>query len=127
MDIVSLYTSIPHKDGLQALAHYLVISNLKNLHIPTILRLAELVLSLNSFNFEDRHYQQTKGVAMGTKMGPSFACLFVGFVEEQAMGQYTGIKPFLFKRYIDDCLGVTTGPKEDLMNFIRHRLSLIHI
>ena len=120
LDIVSLYTSIPHSDGLQALKHYLAKSDFDNLHIPTILRLAELVLTLNSFVFEDRHYQQTRGVAMGTKMGPSFACLFVGFVEEQAMDKYAGTKPTLFKRYIDDCLGVSVGPKEDLVSFINH-------
>ena len=120
MDVVSLYTSIPHSDGLKALEHYLEKSDIEHLHIPTILRLAELVLSLNSFAFEDHHYQQTRGVAMGTKMGPSFACLFVGFVEEQALSHYTGTQPALFKRYIDDCLGVSVGSRDDLVSFIQH-------
>ncbi|XP_076455795.1 uncharacterized protein LOC143290328 [Babylonia areolata] len=125
MDIVSLYTSIPHGDGLQALKHYLEKSDIKDLHIPTILRLAELVLSLNSFTFEDRHFQQTRGVAMGTKMGPSFACLFVDYVEEQALNHFSGTQPALFRRYIDDCLGVSTGPREVLLNFVQH-LSSFH-
>lgn len=35
-----------------------------------LLRLAELVLTLNSFQFNDQFFEQISGVAMGTKMGP---------------------------------------------------------
>ena len=48
----------------------------------TLIRLAELVLMLNNFSFDSEHYQQISGVAMGTKMGPSYANLFVGCVEQ---------------------------------------------
>ena len=33
----------------------------------------ELVLTLNNFSFDGEHYQQIGGVAMGTKMGPSYS------------------------------------------------------
>ena len=82
MNITSLYTNIPHNEGLVALKHFLQKSTL-DINIPTTLRLAELVLNLNSFTFADKHYHQNNGVAMGTKMGPGYACLFVGFIEEQ--------------------------------------------
>ncbi len=39
-------------------------------------------LTLNNFSFDGEHYQQISGVAMGTKMGPNYANLFVGFVEK---------------------------------------------
>lgn len=117
MDIVSLYTNIPHNDGLQAVNHFLKMSSF-NLHIPTIMRLTELVLTLNSFAFDGGHFKQQSGVAMGTKMGPSFACLFVGYTENQAFSQYTGEKPALYKRFIDDCLGVATCSKDSLLRFI---------
>ena len=45
-------------------------------------------------------YQQISGVAMGTKMGPSYADLFVGNIEQQIFEQYTGPIPELFGRYI---------------------------
>ncbi|CAH3110115.1 unnamed protein product, partial [Pocillopora meandrina] len=51
----------------------------KELSSETLLRLAELVLTLNCFSFGGNHYKQTNGVAMGTKMGPSYANLFVVF------------------------------------------------
>eukprot|EP00061_Rhincodon_typus_P008071 g30348.t1 len=41
----------------------------------TLIRLAELVLTLNNFSFDSSHFLQTKGMAMGTRMGLSYACL----------------------------------------------------
>ncbi|XP_076454412.1 uncharacterized protein LOC143289298 [Babylonia areolata] len=116
MDIVSLYTNIPHQEGMLAVKHFLPKSSLR-LHFPTILRLTELVLTLNS-SFDQDHFQQQSGIAMGTKMGPSFACLFVGFIQEQAFRQYKGVRPAFYKRFIDDCLGIATGPIDSLQAFI---------
>ena len=45
--------------------------------------MAELVLTLNSFVFNGEHYKQIGGDAMGSKHGPNYACLFVGYVEEK--------------------------------------------
>ena len=39
---------------------------------------------------------------MGTKMGPSYANLFVGYID----------------RYIDDCVGATSSTREKLNQFI---------
>ena len=47
-------------------------------------------------------------------MGPNYANLFVGYVEEQIFNQFDGPKPELFGRYIDDCLGATSCTKEEL-------------
>ena len=55
---------------------------------------------------------------MGTKMGPSYANLFVGYIEDQFFGQYSGPKPELYRRYIDDCVGATSSTKEELEQFI---------
>jgi len=83
----------------------------------TLLRLAELVLALNWFSFGDNFFKQTNGVAMGTKMGPSYTNLFVGFVEHQFFRQYNGPKPELYGRYIDDCFGTTSSTREELTQF----------
>ena len=55
---------------------------------------------------------------MGTKMGPNYANLFVGYVEEKNFNQFDGPKPEPFGRYIDDCLGATSCTKEELERFI---------
>nr|XP_054749718.1 uncharacterized protein LOC129255387 [Lytechinus pictus] len=79
MDISSLYTNIPIDDGLRALRYFLERNAPDDSpSVETLLRLAELVLRLSAFEFDGRYYKQHKGVAMGTKMDPSYACLFVG-------------------------------------------------
>ena len=46
---------------------------------------------------QQQFYHQVGGVAMGSKMGPNYAYLFVGFIEEQIVQQYTGTVPRLHK------------------------------
>ena len=55
---------------------------------------------------------------MGTKMGPSHANLFVGFIKNKFFFNYHGPKPDLYKRVIDDCVGATSSSKEELDQFI---------
>ena len=77
MDIKSLYTVIPNKSGLEALAYFLNKRPVLDPPTSTLTRLAELVLTLNAFTLNGDFYQQIGGVAMGSKMGPNYACLFV--------------------------------------------------
>ena len=55
---------------------------------------------------------------MGSKLGPSYACLFVGYQEHLISQQYDGPFPHLIKRYIDDIVGATSLPLHQLQNFI---------
>ena len=57
---------------------------------------------------------------MGTKMGPSYANFFVGYVEQQIFEQSTGPIPDFFGRYIDDCLGTASCTRADLEGFINY-------
>ncbi|XP_070174345.1 uncharacterized protein [Littorina saxatilis] len=125
MDVCSLYTSIPHSDGLQALQFFLDNRSVRDPPTPILLRLAELVLTLNTFEFDGQVFHQISGVAMGTKMGPSYACLFMGHLESQIRSTYTGPQPELCKRYIDDCLGATSLSLSDLTDYI-HFVSNYH-
>ena len=49
---------------------------------------------------------------------PSYANLFVGFIENKFLSSYHGPKPDLYKRYIDDCVCATSSSKEELNLFI---------
>ena len=49
MDIKSLYTVIPNDEGLRALQHYLDMRELLEPPTDTLLRMTELVLTLNTF------------------------------------------------------------------------------
>ena len=102
LDIKSLYTAIPNDCGLKALAHFLNKRPVLRPVTSTLTRLTELVLTLNTFSFNGVFYRQVARVAMGSKIDPNHACLFVGYIEEAILSQYNGFIPRLYKRYIND-------------------------
>ena len=64
MDVKSLHTVIPHHDGLRALKFFFDKRPIQEPSTTVLLRLAELVLTLNNFSFDGEHYQQISGVAV---------------------------------------------------------------
>ena len=56
MDVKSLFTVIPHRDGLEALKFFFNKRTLLEPSTTTLIRLAELVLTLNKFSFDGEHY-----------------------------------------------------------------------
>eukprot|EP00061_Rhincodon_typus_P004595 g22956.t1 len=54
---------------------------------------------------------------MGTCMSPSYACLFVGYVEQFLFHYYTGTIPHLFLCYIDS-IGTASCSHKELEQFI---------
>ena len=118
MDITSLYTVIPNGEGLLPLKHFFDLCTVKEPSSETLLCLAELVLTLNCFSFAGSYYKQINGVAMGTKIGPSYANLFIGYIEHKFFNQYNGPKPELYRCYIDDCVGATSSTREELNQFV---------
>ena len=57
---------------------------------------------------------------MGTRVAPTFACLFMGAIELMMLGAWTGVQPRLYKRYIDDIFLLWTGSENELLKFISH-------
>ncbi len=114
VDIVSLYTNIPHDLGIEAISYY--VDKFRD-KIPErftkefIIESLLFVLQNNNFVFDNVLYHQIIGTAMGTKCAPPYANLSVGYLEE------TKLEPELpkhfappivellirwFLRYIDD-------------------------
>ena len=79
IDVIGLYTNIPHQDLPTALRFHL--NGMPQTNIPPTERVVDIanhVLSSNVFSFEDDYFQQIFGTATGTPMAPSAANLFVG-------------------------------------------------
>eukprot|EP00061_Rhincodon_typus_P014099 g40912.t1 len=75
MDILALYTSIPHYDGIAATASVL---NTTNCQFPdAILHLIHFILDHNIFAFDDLFFIQTHRTAMGTRFASHYANIFV--------------------------------------------------
>ena len=103
LDVSSLYTNIPTGEGIEAVRHALFKSGnpLENPTNHSVCELLKLVLTGNNFQFDNKHFLQIGGTAMGTKLAPSFANIFMGWFEEKYVYSYK-TQPLIWKRYIDD-------------------------
>ena len=99
VDVVGLYPSIPHKDGLEAL--HLALSNREDKSVSTesLLELAQCVLENNVFEHDGKVFKQKQGTAIGTKMAPNYAILFMSELEEKIL-ETSSLKPLVWWRYI---------------------------
>jgi hypothetical protein len=119
LDVTSLYTNIPHLEGKWAVAKQLaakrpVSTTPSN---QSLIQLLQLVLTKNNFQFSNQHYLQTSGTAMGTRVAPSYANLFMADFEETHVFTYQS-QPLLYGRFIDDIFLIWTHTREELDNFI---------
>ena len=101
MDVTSLYTNIPHSDGIKACEEAWDERDMKDPPTQTLVKLLTLVLKCNNFEFNGQHYLQVQGTAMGTKMAPAYANMFMGRLEKQLLMSDT-MRPFSWLRFIDD-------------------------
>ncbi|KAM4029694.1 uncharacterized protein ACNLHF_022451 [Anomaloglossus baeobatrachus] len=121
-DVESLYTSIRHADGIEAVRFYLSMSNLSTKFVDLVLRVLEFSLTHNFFVFKGSFYLQLQGTAMGAAFAPAYANLFLGLWErdlplsdlESSMGRV-----LLWTRYIDDIFLIWQGSFDFLLVFIR--------
>ena len=67
LDISSLYTNIPHNEGIDACHYFLHNRQDKSLPAENICDLIRMILTMN-VSFNNEHYLQKHGTAMGTRM-----------------------------------------------------------
>ena len=127
IDVTSLYTNIPNDEGILACSH--ILEKLRSDDTPpsnaNITTLLEHVLYMNNFDFNDKHYLQVGGTAMGTRVAPSFANIFMADFEDKWVYTYH-TQPRVWLRYIDDIFMVWDNDKESLENFLSHLNSCHH-
>ena len=72
----------------------------------------EIIMANNVFYFDDQHFKQLIGTAMGTKVPPSYANLTTAYIEEnlfeRIMDSYDNVTANTIKnnwmKYLDDCI-----------------------
>ena len=118
LDVSSLYTNIPHEEGKQACKHALN-RRLQNNPPPScLIKMIDQILTLNNFKFNGQNFIQVQGTAMGTRMGPSYANIFMGELEENLL-QQTSNRPAIWWRFIDDIFAIWTHGEDNLNTFLR--------
>ena len=101
IDVNSIYTNIPHVDGVAACRTFLNLHNIQSDIANDIHISIDFILKHNTFTFSDKYYLQTNGTAMGTKMAPAYAIIFMESVEYSFLSSFPH-KPTVYYRYIDD-------------------------
>ena len=119
VDVVGLYPNIPHDEGLEALRSALDSRKDQSISTESLLELAECVLKNNIFDFNGHFYKQKRGTAIGTKMAPSYAILFMADLEEKLL-KASSVSPLVWWRYIDDIFLIWEHGEESLQAFIKH-------
>ena len=114
----TLYTNIPHNEGIDACRHFLNTRdrNASPISTETLCDLIRMILTMNNFSFNEKHYLQTHGTTMGTRMAPSYANLFLAKFETDALSR-APFQPFIWWRYIDDIFMIWTLSVQDLNTF----------
>uniref|UniRef100_A0A8C5MHD2 Reverse transcriptase domain-containing protein n=1 Tax=Leptobrachium leishanense TaxID=445787 RepID=A0A8C5MHD2_9ANUR len=117
-DVQSLYTIIPHRNGLEATEHFLKKGEiLQPEQIVFILEGIRLILENNYFYSQGDFYLQVNGTAMGSRFAPSYANLFMAFWEESFLSEHQN-NLVCYKRYIDDIFLIWKGGIHTLEVFL---------
>ena len=129
IDVSSLYTNIPHDDGKQSVLYFLQNNPDNYLRpgqpLPEVLtELIDIVLKNNVFEFNNNYYLQIQGTAMGTKMTPAYANLFMGKLEEK-LKEFGKQHIMLCKRFIDDIFVIWTGSTSEFTIYMTN-INQIH-
>ena len=117
MDVNSVYTNIPHTDGINACRSFI------NRHTtdPALINdnpiLIDFILAHNLFKFNNDHYLQIKGTAMDTKMAPAYANIYMYAIETSFFAS-SPLKLSIYYRYIDDIFLIWPHGNDSLTHFL---------
>ena len=91
-------------------------------HLPTLpllMHTHHLILTLNLFSFNSNFWLQCHETAMGTCMGPSYANIFMGWLEERLLSTSPWTVDLdLWRRFIDDILLLWLHGEASLLQFL---------
>ena len=119
LDVSSLYPNIPQEERIDVVCRYYEDHYEQKLPIPTsdLRELMRLILEENSFKFNEKHFLQTHGIAMGTKMAVASSVIFMADLEKRLLAA-SPLKPLVWKRFIDDIFSFWNIPMEEVSIFV---------
>ena len=105
-DVSVLFTSDPVDPALRVikdmLEKYPTLKDRTVLPVEDIILLLEFCLKNTYFSFQDQFYEQVKGAAMGSPVGPIVANLYMDYCEQKALSTVPTPTPRFWWRYVDD-------------------------
>jgi hypothetical protein len=112
-DAKSMYTNIDSATGLLTFQNFFE-ANANNIspNFPTtlFLKILEIVMNNNIFNFSDTYWLQLSGTAMGTPAACAYATISYGHFENTEILTEFCPQILYYRRYIDDIFGIWLPP-----------------
>ena len=128
IDAVNLYSNIPTAEAIDAC---MMLLNEHSAKVDTfgllpsdIKQLLEHCLNNNFVRFGDKTYRQSSGIAMGSRVAPPLAIMFMHALESMFLGA-SRLQPSLYLRYIDDVFGVWEHGLDSVLEYFAY-LNSIH-
>ena len=122
LDVSGLFTNIPIKDGLESVEECL--NERQNKEIPTgyLLRMLEIILQNNIFEFHEEKYTQNIGTGMGQPPAPPYADCFMAKKVDAKLksiaNKYSEISLDFLKRFLDVLIIFFVGSTKKLHKFL---------
>ena len=117
LDVRSLYTNIPIEEGIRRVSRAFSSHPDPSRPDNEVIAILRHCLRQNDFLFADDRFLQTSGVSMGKAFGGSFANLYMGQWEAEALAA-SPHQPLLWKRFQDDIFFVWRHGEAALHDFV---------
>ena len=91
LDVTALCTNMPLNQGISVMKEFLEWREYKSVATSFLVSLLKLILTCNILVFDGIYYMQRIGSAMGTRVAPTLACLFMGAMETAMLAGWIGL------------------------------------
>ena len=116
-NVTALYSNIPHNDDIGSCKKHIDRRALSTTSSEDICQLIKFILENNVLSFNDEYFSQECGTAMGTRMAPCYANIFMAELVENVLSGCP-YNPLTNYRYIDDIFIIWSHDLDLLSNFI---------
>ena len=128
VDVVNLYGNIPINEAIDAtirlLNHHRDGIDTFGLDTDGIRDLLQHCLTNNFVRFGQTYFRQTEGIAMGSRVAPPLAIVFMHALESLYLAA-PRLQPSLYLRYVDDVFGVWEHDTASLLEYFSF-LNTVH-
>lgn len=123
-DVTSLFPSVPLDITIDMLKRWLESELVPTEKITSYVKLTEHCIQNNYFQFQDKFYKQTKGLAMGNPLSPFLANLFLSCFELE-LTQFA-LFPRVWSRYVDDVFAIVKiGTENQILELLNSQYTSI--
>ena len=117
LDVSNMYTNIDFISGLDAVREAFADNPDPKRPDAEVLRLLELSLTRNDFDFNGETFLQKVGTAMGARYAPSLANIFMAKFERE-VDRKCYLKPCLYFRFLDDIFIIWNHGEENFKTYL---------